>query len=436
MNQNGRRASANGLTEARPNNSPAVRRRLLGVLLGAVVCGSTGHAIAMTFGGIVAADLTGTNAWAGVPVAVGALGTALASLPLSRLMGRWGRRPGLVLGYGLAMLGSGLAMAGALAAHLGLFLLGMGFYGISNSSNLLARYAAADVAPSARRGLAIGLTVGAATVGALIGPNLLDFSAHLGGHFGLPPVGSPFLIGVGGFGMAALLIATLLRPDPLAVARALAAPTRGAAPAVPARSLRAIVRQPAVQVALGALMMSQLVMIATTSTAPVYLRDQGHGLHTVGLAASLHIAGMYATSPLTGWLADRLGRLTVILVGALLLTAAIAWAALVPGSDSFQVIVALILNGVGWNFGFVAGSALLTDALRPAERTTLQGLADLATGLMGALGSAAGGVILQAWGFIPLNAAGALLVLGPLAVFWLRPAIRTLARPAVLAERR
>jgi len=101
-------------------------------------------------------------------------------------------------------------------------------------------------------------------------------------------------------------------------------------------------------------------------------------------------------------------------------------AALVPGSDRVLVILALFLNGVGWNLAFVSGSALLTDALSPAERAPTQGLADLAMGLMGAFGSAAGGMILGLWGFTILNTLGAALVLGPLAVTLLR-------RPALAA---
>src|SRR5215468_12268645 len=93
---------------------PALSRaRLMGALFAAQVCGSTGHSIAMAVGGIMAAEITGTNAWTGLPVALGALGTALASWPLSRLMARAGRRPGQVLGYGLAVIGSLVGMAGA-----------------------------------------------------------------------------------------------------------------------------------------------------------------------------------------------------------------------------------------------------------------------------------------------------------------------------------
>ena len=90
------------------------------------------------------------------------------------------------------------------------------------------------------------------------------------------------------------------------------------------------------------------------------------------------------------------------------------------------VMLGLFLNGVGWNMAFVAGSALLTDALGPGERASIQGLDDLVMGLMGAFGSAAGGMILGVWGFGVLNAVGAALVIGPLAAAWLlRPTLAT-----------
>jgi MFS family permease len=405
-----------------PATAPPERRRLMSTLLVAQVCGSTGHSISLAVGSIVAADITESNTWSGLPVGIAALGAALASVPLARLMGLFGRRPGLALGYGLAVLGSGLGMAGVLTRSFPLLLLGMALFGIGQSSNLLGRYAAADVSLAAQRGLAIGLIVWGSTAGSIIGPNLLGLAAQGGALLGLPGVGSAFLISLAGFGLAALLIQALLRPDPLALARQLQESAATSGPAEPARPLRVILSQRSVRIALGALMTSQLVMIATTSTSPVYLHDHGHDVNVIGLAVSLHLAGMYAASPLTGWLCDRFGRLAIIVAGGLLLIGAVVFAAIAPGSDSVLVILALFLNGVGWNFGFVAGSALLTDSLTRVERTSMQGVADLIMGLMGALGSAAGGVILGAWGFPVLNAIGATIVLGPLAATWLRRA--------------
>jgi len=404
---------------ARP--APAVERRgiLMATLFAAQVCGSTGHSMSMAVGGILAADITGTNAWTGLPVAIGALGAALASWPLSRLMGRAGRRPGLTLGYGLAVVGALLGIAGVLTRSFALLLIGMALFGVASTSNLLARYAAADVTPSAHRGRAMGVIVWGSTLGSILGPTLMPGAVRAGALLGLSPVASAFLISVSGFALAALLVEALLRPDPLAIARHFESPAIGR-PAGPARSLTEILTEPRVRIAVATLMLSQLVMIGTTSTSPVYLHDQGHGVSVIGLAVAFHLGGMYIASPLSGWLCDRFGRLPIIGLGGLVLFVAVALAGFVPGSDSGLVMVGLALNGVGWNLAFVAGSALLTDALSPDERTSTQGIADLVMGLMGALGSAAGGLVLGAWGFGALNALGGALVLVALTATWAR----------------
>jgi MFS family permease len=401
-----------------------VRLKLMATLFVAQVCGSTGHSIGLAVGSIMAASITGTNTWSGVPIAVGALGTALASWPLAHLMDRAGRRPGLALGYGLAVLGAVLGLLGVAGLSFPLMLVGMALFGIASTSNLLARYAAADVSPPGKRGRAMGLIVWGSAVGSMIGPNLMTPALTLGAWLSVPPTASAFLVSVSAYGVAALLTVLFLRPDPLALAReadALAAAGRriGAA-----RTLSAILGDVRVQIALTTLSVSQFVMIATTSTSPLYLHDQGHSVATIGVAVSLHLAGMYVASPLCGWLADRLGRLPVIALGALLLIFAIGLAGLAPGDAGATIILGLFLTGVGWNLAFVSGSALLTDALSPVERASVQGFADLLMGLMGAIGSAAGGMILGIWGFAILNAVGAALVLGPLAVTLVR-------RPAV-----
>jgi MFS family permease len=266
----------------------------------------------------------------------------------------------------------------------------------------------------------MGLIVWGSTVGSIIGPNLMAPALHLGDLLGVPPTASAFLVSVAGYGVAALLTMAFLRPDPLAIARRAHAAADPGRPVGHARALGAILADVRVQLALATLSISQFVMISTTSTSPLYLHDQGHAVGTIGLAVSLHLAGMYVASPLSGWLADRLGRLPVIVAGALLLIFAVALAGGAPGREGGLIILGLFLNGVGWNLAFVAGSALLTDALSAAERASVQGFADLLMGLMGAIGSAAGGMILGLWGFAILNAVGAALVLGPLAVTWLR----------------
>ena len=392
----------------------------MATLFVAQVCGSTGQSIVLAVGSILAASITGTNTWSGLPVAVGALGTALASWPLARLMARSGRRPGLALGYSLAIVGALLGMAGVAVRSFPLMLAGMALFGIASTSNLLARYAAADVSTGAQRGRAMGLIVWGSTVGSMIGPNLMGPALRVGALLGIESTASAFLVSVAGYALGALLIQIFLRPDPLSLAKQAQEIADAGVTAVTARSLGVILNDVRVQIALATLTVSQFVMISTTSTSPLYLHDQGHNVQTIGLAVSLHLAGMYVTSPLAGWLSDRLGRLLIIGAGAVILILAVMLAGLAPGSDRLLVILALFLNGVGWNMAFVAGSALLTDALAPNERASVQGLADLFMGLMGALGSATGGMILGIWGFAILNAVGAVLVLGPLTVTLLR----------------
>jgi MFS family permease len=397
------------------------RRRLMATLFAAQVCGSTGHSMSLAVGSIMAASITGTNTWSGMPIAVSALGTALASWPLARFMARSGRRPGLALGYATAAGGAVVAMAGVMLRSFPLMLAGMALFGVASTSNLLARYAAADVSPGARRGRAMGLIVWGSTVGSIIGPNLMTPALHAGALIGIAPAASAFLVSVAGYAVAAVLVEMFLRPDPLLIARGAHEGREASAPAARARGLGAIVLGDLrAQIALATLMISQFVMISTTSTSPVYLHDQGHRVDTIGLAVSLHLAGMYVASPLSGWLCDRFGRLRVIALGGLILLGAVLVAGLAPGSARLVVIAALFFNGVGWNLAFVSGSALLTDALSAAERASIQGFADLAMGLMGALGSAAGGMILGVWGFTILNTIGAALVLAPLAATLLR----------------
>jgi MFS family permease len=400
----------------------------MSTLFAAQVCGSTGHSMTLAVGSIMAATITGTNTWSGLPVAIAALGAALGSWPLSRLMDRTGlRRPGLALGYGLAVGGAILGVASVTGRSFALLLAAMALFGLSSTSNLLARYAAADISPGAQRGRAMGLIVWGSTVGSVIGPNLMAPAARVGAVFEMSPTASAFLISVAGFALATVLVVLFLRPDPLAIARRLQAAADADRVVTRARSLRVALGDVRVQIAFATLAIGQLVMIATTSTSPVYLHDQGHTVQTIGVAVSLHIGGMYIASPLSGWLSDRFGRLTIIVVGALVLIGAIVLAGLAPGTDRVLVIGALFINGVGWNMMFVAGSALLTDALSPSERASIQGFADLAMGLMGALGSTAGGMILGVWGFTVLNVVGGALVLGPLAATLLR-------RPALSAR--
>ena len=186
----------------------------------------TATSTAMTVSTVPAARRASTGRLA----TASSVGTTLASWPLARLMARSGRRPGLALGYGLAVIGALLAMIGVMVRSFSLLLGGMALFGIASTSNLLARYAAADVHSAAQRGRAMGLIVWGSTIGSIIGPNLMGPALRLGALLGVSSVASAFLIAVAGYALAALLL-----PACAFVLLALAGPFRARCETTPSR---------------------------------------------------------------------------------------------------------------------------------------------------------------------------------------------------------
>jgi MFS family permease len=167
--------------------------------------------------------------------------------------------------------------------------------------------------------------------------------------------------------------------------------------------------------AVAVIALSHATMVALMSMAPVHLREHGATLTVVGLTISLHVAGMYALSPVFGWLADRLGRTPVILTGQALLLAALAlfWLA---GDSSTAMTVGLILLGLGWSASVVAGSALIAEAVGVGDRAALQGFSDLSMNAAGAVGGASAGLVLSAVGYSGLGLAT--MILAGIIVAW------------------
>ncbi|MFN8526830.1 MAG: MFS transporter [Chloroflexota bacterium] len=395
-----------------------VRARLLGVLFAGQVLGGIATTAGLSVSSIAGADLGGSNSWSGVPGAINVLGAGVAALPLSRAMGRIGRRAGLVWGYSLGTLGGVLCAAAVWTNALPLLLLGMLLFGVGNTSNQLARYAAADTSPPSTRGRAISLIVWAATVGALLGPTMFTTAETLGQRLGLAATGASYLLSVVAYALAGLLLLGALRPDPRRVAQLIGGgqPTAGAGGA--ARGLRELLSLPGVRLAIVGLTVSHLVMIAPSQLAPVLLRDHGHPMQVIGFVVAGHVAGMFAISPLTGVLCDRLGPPRVIVGGLFCLILAVLVAATAPPSDAVLVGLGQSLLGVGWNFGFVASSALLTSSVSREEQPTVQGLADLVMGVGAAAGTALAGALLGGVGFSAMSLLVGATLAAPLALLW------------------
>jgi MFS family permease len=400
-----------------PSELERLRRRTVWSLLGGVALGSTGHIAAVTVATIVAKDLGGSASIAGAPAAAVVLGAALGATVLSWLMSRSGRRPGLAAGYAIGVVGALVAVGSIVGRSLPGLLAGSLLIGFGNSANTLSRYAAADLYPADRRGRALSTVVWGATVGAVLGPNLVGPSGDVAMGLGLPMNAGPYLVPVVLVGLAAILSFVALRPDPYDLADH---HERGPLDALGAAPLSEILRRPAVLVSLVALVVGQFVMVLIMTMTPLHMTDHGHDLPAVGLVLSAHILGMYALAPVSGWLTDRYGSARVIYSGLTMLAVSGVMAAVAPVEDDRLLLVALFLLGFGWNLGYVAGSALLSAGVSVVERTRIQGLADGVIWSTSALASLGSGVLVASAGYATLGVLGAILVVVPAWVLTVR----------------
>ncbi|KRC36913.1 MFS transporter [Oerskovia sp. Root22] len=465
-------ASAGGPTGP-PVDVPVdrIQRRTVTVLAASQVFGGIGVATGISVSSLIASELSGSDAIAGLAQTTAVVGAAIVALPLSRLAERHGRRRSLTSGYVVALLGAALAATATLLQTWPLLLAGMLLFGAGSATGLASRFTATDLARPARRATDLSVVIWATTIGSVLGPNLAGATEKLGLLPG--PVGehgthgtsaAPLLVAALAFAAAAASVWLLLRPDPLHVAAARAAassseeaaaragtPATGAdaageaapsgtvdappeadmvAAPTPARpGFRAglaagwaVIRASATaQLALVAIVVSHLVMVGLMSMTPVHMGHGGASLQVIGIVISAHIAGMYVLSPVIGWAADRIGHARVLAVGGMILLASAVVVAGAPSDDSARLTVGLVLLGVGWSCGLVAGSALLIDATPAADRTQVQGLSDFAMNLGGALGGVLAGIVIAvssygalAWGAAVLLVAYLVLVAGRL----------------------
>jgi MFS family permease len=396
----------------------AVQRRTMRVLVASQVLGGVGVGSGIAVVGLLAYELSGTESLSGVSATASVLGAAGAAVVIARVTGARGRRPGLVVGYLVGAVGAVLAVVAAIVGSFPLHVVASLAFGWASASNLQARYAATDLAVPARRGRSLSTVVWATTIGAVLGPNLTGPGGVVADAVGLPALAGPYLFSLLSFVAAAMVQVVGLRPDPLLLARQRerAAPAPAMDEVRPETSLRgalAIVGSHRVALtALTAIAAAHATMVAIMVMTPVHLEHHGASLQVVGLTISLHIAGMYALSPLVGRLADRVGRRPTLGLGLLQLVAAASLAAFAAPTGSAWFQTGLVLLGTGWSFCLVAGSTLLVDETPTEARTIVQGASDLVMNLAGAVGGITAGVVLAVAGYEAL-ALGSLLLLVP-----------------------
>jgi MFS family permease len=222
------------------------------------------------------------------------------------------------------------------------------------------------------------------------------------------------------FAIASVLVFAGLRPDPRDLGRELAAHHPEETPHGETRPVREIFRQPAALTAVTAMALGQVVMVAIMVITSLHMRGHNHNLRDISAVISSHTFGMYAFSVISGRLSDKWGRGWVILTGSFTLLLACVAAPLSP--NVIPLAVALFLLGLGWNFCFVGGSALLADQLSPAERARTQGTNDLLVGLASAIGSLGSGFLFAASNYTVISIVAGLISLVPLVMsfVWLR----------------
>jgi len=378
-------------------------------VLGGVAFGAT-----LSLGAVLAADISGDETFSGLAAAAVTFGTAIIAIPLARLARRRGRRLSLATGMAVALVGVTLVVLAASMQSFPLLLVAFLLIGGGQAANLQSRFAASDLATDASRGRDLSIVVWATTIGAVLGPNLTGPGELVGEAIGMPPLTGPYVFTIVGQVLAIVLYFTALRPDPLLLAQRVVAEESIHSESRPI----AKTDQPRVaRYAIFAIAAAHGVMVAVMAMTPVHLLHQGATLTIIGITLSLHIAGMYALSPVFGILADRLGRIQTILLGQVILAAALVTASF--GQDSpAAVTIGLVLLGLGWSATTVAGSALLTEASSEAQRTRRQGLSDFTMSIVAATGAILAGVIL---GWIGYGGLALLVGVAVIAVIALAP---------------
>jgi MFS family permease len=391
------------------------RTRLTGVLFSGNAIISTAYIAVVTVSTLVSEQITGSTSLSGIPATLGTAGVAAGAAGLSALSLRIGRRPSFTLGFAIAMVGSVSVGFSISLASFPLLLLGMFAIGFGRSVGQLARFAAGDLRHSEHRASAISLIVWASTIGAIVGPLLIGPTSDAASAAGFDELIGPVTVGIVGFALGTAVMFVGLRPDPLTLAIVERHEDQHAQP----DPLRTILDISTVRVALAAMMISQLVMALIMVMTPLFIRSNDGNLSTVGWVMMAHALGMFAIAPITGRLVDTFGprRIIVMSVATLAISGLIAAAA--GTAQTPVLIIGLFLLGVGWNFGFVAGSSLLQEGLPMVNRLKIQGFADSITWIGGAVAAGISGLIVAGTSYMTLALIGAVLSLIPLIPLYL-----------------
>lgn len=386
-------------------------KRSLWVVIMSQVFGGAGLAAGITVGALLAKDMLGTASFAGLPTALFTLGSALAAFLVGRISQRYGRRYGLSFGFIAGGLGAIAVVLAATLDNVILLFLSLFVYGAGTSTNLQARYAGTDLASDKQRATAISIAMVSTTFGAVAGPNLVTPMGKFAELFGIPALAGPFILAAVAYLIAGLIFLIYLRPDPFLVAKAIAVEKEKKIHKTVHETPKSNHNRSGIFVGAIVLILSHAVMVAVMTMTPVQMQNHGATLTAVGLVIGLHISAMYLPSLFTGILVDKIGRPFMMIASGITLAAAGIMAALAPGDSLFWLIFALMLLGLGWNFGLISGTAMIVDSTDMKTRAKTQGSVDVWVALAGTTGGLLSGIVVAYSSYTLLGFVGTFLAL-------------------------
>jgi MFS family permease len=387
-------------------------RRVRRALIAGQVLAGIGLGSAVSVGSLLAAHIAGGDSAAGLAATMSTLGSAVAAIPLARVAMRRGRRLALTMGASIAILGGSLIIVAGGLMSLPLVLLGLLGLGVGGAVNLQARFAVTDYSSAENRGRDLSMVVWATTIGAIVGPNLNGIGVIIGDALGMPELTGPFIFTVAAQLAAASMYWWGIGPNVPTVTVTKTAATTAAK------------LSRAVPFAIAVIGLGHATMVAVMAMTPVHLVHEGATVGEASFVISLHVAGMYAMSPVFGILSDKIGRVPVLILGQVVLAISLALTAFFP-MDHTMVTIGLILLGLGWSANTVAGSALIGELSQGPKRLTIQGRSDAAMSASGALAGVLAGPAVMALGYSGLSVASFAFVASAVALIALIVTLRS-----------
>ncbi|MBP2078813.1 MFS transporter [Oceanobacillus polygoni] len=392
-----------------PEKQKKLYKRTLLIVVISQMFGGAGLAAGITVGALIAEQMLGTNAFAGLPAALLTLGSAGAALTVGRLSNRFGRRIGLAAGFITGGLGAVGVIFAAVLNSVFLLFISLFVYGAGTATNLQARYAGTDLATDKQRATAVSIAMVSTTFGAVAGPNLVEIMGNVARSIGVPELAGPFILSAAAFIVAGIILFALLRPDPFIIASKINTSKQHAEPnKTPMKNQN---NKKGIAVGAITMVLTQIVMLAIMTMTPIHMGHHGHSLSAIGLVIGFHVGAMYLPSLFTGILVDKIGRIAMVIASGITLLASGVVAALAPGDSVFLLVVALSLLGLGWNFGLISGTALIVDSTEPLTRAKTQGTVDVFIALAGATGGVMSGMVVAGSSYEMLSLAGGILSL-------------------------